>query len=79
MPSHYGETFVLVEFLIDLQFQALPPEVVETAKLCLLDTLGAGLYASQTPWAKKAAQVAIDVGEKENVLSGADLTRQRRR
>lgn len=62
MPSHYGETFVLVEFLIDLQFQALPPEVVETAKLCLLDTLGAGLYASQTPWAKKAAQVAIDVG-----------------
>ena len=49
MPSHYGETFVLVEFLIDLQFQALPPEVVETAKLCLLDTLGAGLYARQTP------------------------------
>ena len=62
MPSHYGQTFVLVEFLTDLQYHALPTKVLETAKLCLLDTLGAGLYASQTPWAKKAAQVAVEVG-----------------
>jgi 2-methylcitrate dehydratase PrpD len=62
MPPQYGETFALVESLIDLQYQALPPEVVDTAKLCLLDTVGAGLYASQTPWAKKAAQVALEVG-----------------
>jgi len=45
-----GATAQLAEFASALRFGDLPAEVVAHAKLCLLDTLGCGLYGSTLPW-----------------------------
>jgi len=43
-----GVTQKLVDFVIGLRYEDLPPNVVETAKLCLLDSLGCGLAGHRT-------------------------------
>lgn len=45
-----------------LQFEELPHDVVETAKLCVLDTVGVGLFSSTLPWARMAARLAAESG-----------------
>jgi aconitate decarboxylase len=40
----------LAEFVAALKHQNLPPEVVRHMKLCLLDTIGCGVYGSTLPW-----------------------------
>lgn len=42
-------------FASSLQFRAIPGAVVEHAKLCLLDTLGCGLFGSTLPWSRMVA------------------------
>jgi aconitate decarboxylase len=42
----------LAEFAATLRFEDIPPEVVTHAKLCLLDTLGCGLFGSTLPWVR---------------------------
>lgn len=44
-----------------LRFEAIPKEVIEHAKLCLLDSLGCALYGSTQPWGRIAAQVAVEL------------------
>jgi 2-methylcitrate dehydratase PrpD len=49
----------LAAFITGLKFQSLPPEVVQKAKHCVMDTLGAALAGSKTAdgvIAKKAAE-----------------------
>jgi aconitate decarboxylase len=46
-------TVRLAEFVAGLAFDHIPPWVVEHAKLCVLDTLGCGLFGSELPWSKK--------------------------
>ena len=50
MDDHY--TRRLATFASCLRFHAIPREVVEHAKLCLLDTLGCGLFGSTLPWSR---------------------------
>ncbi len=40
----------LAEFVAALKYQDLPPEVIRHMKLCLLDTIGCGIYGSTLPW-----------------------------
>ena len=42
----------LAAFAADLRFADLPTEVVDHMKVCLLDTLGCGLYGSTLPWTR---------------------------
>jgi aconitate decarboxylase len=40
----------LATFLANVRFEDIPSSVIEHAKLCLLDTLGCGLFGSTLPW-----------------------------
>jgi len=51
-----NETRDLVEFITPIQYEDLPAEVTETAKLCVLDTVGVALYGSQMEWSKMVAE-----------------------
>ncbi|MDI7261100.1 MAG: MmgE/PrpD family protein [Thermodesulfobacteriota bacterium] len=53
-----NETRDLVNFITRLSFENLPENVRETAKLCLLDTVGVGIYGSQMEWSKIVAEYA---------------------
>ena len=66
-----NETAKLVEFVAGLEYSELPLDVVRTAKLCLLDTLGVGLFASQMPWTKMVGQLGKERrGAEESVIWG---------
>src|SRR5690606_28534623 len=54
------------------RFEAIPSEVIEHAKLCLLDGLGCGLFGSTQPWGRIAAELARDLsGGGKAVLWGS--------
>ena len=42
----------LAEFVTSLEFEQIPPEVVEKAKACIIDTIAASIYGAQLPWSK---------------------------
>jgi 2-methylcitrate dehydratase PrpD len=42
----------LATFAASLRFKDIPSPVVEHAKVCLLDTVGCGLFGSTLPWSK---------------------------
>jgi 2-methylcitrate dehydratase PrpD len=56
-----GATAELGAWTAGLRFERLPSEVVEHAKLCLLDGLGCGLFGAQQPWGKISARVAHEL------------------
>lgn len=51
----------LARFAASLQYEHLPQSVIEHSKLCLLDTLGCGLYGSTLPWSKIVAACVSDL------------------
>jgi 2-methylcitrate dehydratase PrpD len=52
----------VIEYLTRLRFEDLSFDVVEKAKLCILDTLGIALSGSVTPIGKLAREYAVDIG-----------------
>ena len=52
----------LAAFASALAYEAIPTAVREATKQYLLDTIGCGLYGSQTPWAKIVNQLIIEQG-----------------
>ncbi len=54
----------LARFVAELTYEKIPPPVIEHIKLCLLDTLGCGLFGSTLPWARIVADFAQDLGGK---------------
>lgn len=52
MRAQTGLTAQLAAFSASLRFEDIPPEVVDHVKLCLLDTLGCGLFGSTLPWVR---------------------------
>lgn len=54
----------LAEFAAELSFDDVPHGVVEHMKLCLLDTLGCGLYGATLPWTRIVLDTlqAVDAG-----------------
>lgn len=47
-----NSTDQLARFAAELRFSAIPADVVEHAKLCLLDTVGCGLFGATLEWSK---------------------------
>ncbi|MFC1987433.1 MmgE/PrpD family protein [Chloroflexota bacterium] len=69
-----NETKELVTFLAGLSYDDLSVEVIDTAKLCLLDTLGVGLFASKMEWTKIVAETMAKVGGvPESVVWGFNM------
>ncbi len=61
----------LARFVAELTYEKIPLPTIEHIKLCLLDTLGCGLFGSTLPWAKIVADFARDMGGKrESTLLG---------
>ena len=48
--DHY--TSKLASFAASLRFEDIPGSVIEHAKICLLDTVGCGLFGSTLPWSR---------------------------
>ena len=42
----------LAEFATQLQYDRIPGDVIERAKACVIDTVGACTYGSTLPWSK---------------------------
>ncbi|MBM4330052.1 MAG: MmgE/PrpD family protein [Deltaproteobacteria bacterium] len=55
----------LAHFIVGLNYQSLPGEVIRKAKHCLMDTLGAALGGSKTPEAKVAKKLAEKLNPKK--------------
>ncbi len=55
----------LVNALLKLQYDDIPPEVIAKAKLCVLDTLGVALAGSRTSVGRIARAFALDIGGRE--------------
>jgi aconitate decarboxylase len=56
-------TRLLAEFAVGLRYEDLPAEVIETAKRCILDSLGCGVYGSAKPWSHSVARVVESLGQ----------------
>jgi len=52
----------IARFLLDLSFEAIPPEVIEKTKLLLLDTMGNALAASTMDFGQMVLEVASVLG-----------------
>ena len=55
----------LADFAANLRFQDIPGPVVDHMKLCLLDTLGCGIFGSILPWGDILAEFAGYLGGRE--------------
>ena len=52
----------LASYAATLSLRDLPSEVVEHAKLCILDALGCALYGATLPWGKIVTEYAASLG-----------------
>lgn len=57
-------TRTLAEFAANLRFDQIPADVVEQAKLCLLDSLGCALYGAASLESQIVTEVALDWSQK---------------
>ena len=57
-----GDTRRLATFASSLAFDDIPRAVVEHAKLCLLDTVGCGLFGSTLSWSRILASCVRELG-----------------
>ena len=48
----------LVEFAVGLSYDRIPAEVIERAKDCMIDTVGACVFGSQLPWTRTVIEYA---------------------
>lgn len=42
----------LARFALNLSFENIPRDVIERAKACMIDTIGAAYYGSTLPWSR---------------------------
>jgi len=54
----------LIEFVHGLSLETVPGNITESAKWCLLDSLGCALFGSQQPWAKIMAEEMLAEGSR---------------
>lgn len=52
----------LAEFATQLQYERIPANVIERAKACVIDTVGACTYGSTLPWSKMVIAYATQYG-----------------
>lgn len=55
-------TKALAKFAANLEYNRIPTAVVDHMKICLLDTLGCGLFGSTLPWAGIVAEFSKELG-----------------
>jgi aconitate decarboxylase len=58
-PASVAVTPRLGQWVSELTLSAVPAEVVDHLKLCVLDSIGCGLYGAAQQWGKIASDVAV--------------------
>jgi aconitate decarboxylase len=58
-PEPIAVTAGLAEWAATLTLGAIPPDVIAHLKVCLLDSIGCGLFGALQPWGKISAETAI--------------------
>jgi 2-methylcitrate dehydratase PrpD len=53
-------TQTLARYAVELKYRQIPPEVIERAKACILDTLAVSLYGSTKPWSRTVSGLVRD-------------------
>src|SRR5512146_529523 len=48
----------LARYAVSLKYEDIPAEVIERAKDCVIDTVGACMFGSQLPWTKTVIEYA---------------------
>ena len=66
-------TRTLAAFASTLSYADIPPAVREATKQYLLDTIGCGIYGSQTPWVKSLNQLILEQGGRPEATLWLDL------
>lgn len=66
LSSHPGDsrdsaTAVLAKFVSGLRTEDIPSEVLAHVRVCLLDTLGCGLYGSTLPWTQILLDTLLEI------------------
>jgi 2-methylcitrate dehydratase PrpD len=57
-----GATQRLARFALDLSPRQIPPEAIDRAKDCILDTLAVSLYGATKPWSRIVIELIQDAG-----------------
>jgi len=57
-----GATQRLARFAVNLNYRQIPPEAIDRAKACILDTLAVALYGSTKPWSRSVVGFIRDSG-----------------
>ena len=52
----------LARFAVDLNYRAIPAEVIERVKACILDTLAVSVYGSTKPWSQTVSKLVRQTG-----------------
>jgi 2-methylcitrate dehydratase PrpD len=58
----HGPTRELARFAAELTYDKIPPSVIEHIKLCVLDTIGCGIFGSTLPGSKIVANFVHELG-----------------
>lgn len=64
----HSPTQRLAGFAANLTYSDIPPSVIDHIKLCLMDTLGCGIFGSTLPWGRILAKFVRRLGGKRNLL-----------
>ena len=48
----------LAKFSLALQYEQIPPEVIERARSCMIDTIGAAYFGARFPWSRMVLDYA---------------------
>jgi 2-methylcitrate dehydratase PrpD len=57
-----SQSEILSDFAVSLKLNDIPIDVLNTAKFCIIDTIGVSIFGSQFPWSQKIATYAKSYG-----------------
>ncbi len=69
-----NETRQLAEWVVNTDYADLPPEVIEAARIYILDDLAAGFAGAHLPWTEMVAGMALENSVGANSLFGRQTT-----
>lgn len=68
------KTKIIADWIESLNYNDIPNKVINHTKMCILDSLGVGIYGSTLPWAKILIDVVEDMrGKKEATIWGTKI------
>ena len=73
--THQSQSEILCDFAYSLRLQDIPAEVIQSAKYCMIDTLGVSAFGSQFAWSQTILRYAktYGMGGKSQVLGLPNL------